>query len=45
MSYIDELERQGICPDCGLLECECLPFVDNEPYPEPDEGREEKGNG
>jgi hypothetical protein len=34
MSYIDELERGGICPDCGgLEECRCVPFIDDEPYP------------
>ena len=45
MSYIDDLEREGICPDCGCSEeCQCAPIIDDEPYPGLllDEGEEEK---
>ena len=35
MSYIDELEHGGICPDCGRADqCQCPLFIDDEPYPE-----------
>ena len=34
MSYVDELEREGLCPDCGSSdECRCPLFIDDEPYP------------